>query len=67
MQYLTHVMRTASPAQNRYLNLCVYSQTLASWEWDYLIEGPDSPDQLKQVPNPVYATYRRAVHANPAR
>jgi hypothetical protein len=67
MRNLDRTMRSASPTDNRYLNLRVYSQTLASWEWEYLLEGSGVVANIRKTVNPLYTAYRQPVRGIGAR
>jgi hypothetical protein len=40
------------------------SQTLASWEWEYILECSDTRVDLRKTVNPLYASCRRVAFEN---
>lgn len=51
---VSKLLRSAGSRANRYLGIRVYSQTLASWEWEWMLHGSAKWSQTERVTNPVY-------------
>ncbi len=45
---------------NRYLGIRVYSQTLASWEWEWMLHGSAKWQQTQRIANPVYSALTKS-------
>jgi hypothetical protein len=53
-QFLQATMKSASLAENRFVCLTFYSQTLASWEWEFMLVGGPTFSSLTNRENKTY-------------